>query len=175
MKLLVDFFPIFLFFIAYKLAGIYIATGVAILASFIQVAYEWLRHKRCDSMQIMTFLLILFLGGATLFLHNELFIKWKPTVINWLFGAVFLGSQFIGKQPFIQTLMKNQIALPPAIWQRLNFSWVLFFFFSGVANLYVVYHFDTNTWVDFKLFGLMGLTVVFVLLQAVYLARHVRV
>jgi len=174
MKLLVDFFPILLFFLAYKFFGIYWATGVAIAAAGLQVGYVRLRWRRWDKLQLMTLFLITVLGGATLFFHEEIFIKWKPTLINWLFAAVFLGSQYVGKAPIIQRLMKQQISLPAEIWRRLNLSWVVFFLLSGLANLYVVYHFDTNTWVNFKLFGLMGLTIIFIILQAFYLARHLR-
>lgn len=174
MKLLYDFFPILLFFAAYKFFGIYIATAIAIITTCLQVGYQWFRYKRCETIQIITLVLIVLLGGATLFLHNELFIKWKPTAINWLLGIIFLGSQFVSKEPFIQHLMQNQIRLSPSIWQRLNLSWVIFFFATGLANLYVAYHYDTNTWVNFKLFGLLGLTIGFIILQSIYLARHVK-
>lgn len=173
MKLLVDFFPILLFFAAYKFYGIYVATSAAISACFIQVAWHWYKNRSFDMMQIITLVLISALGGATLLLHNEMFIKWKPTAINWVFALVFLGSH-LSKQTIIQRLMQKNIALPNPIWLRLNLSWVLFFFLTGLANLYVVYHYDTNTWVNFKLFGLLGLTVAFVMLQAVYLAKHIK-
>ncbi len=174
MKVLADLFPVLLFFAAYKFLGIYVATAVAILASFIQVAVFWFRHRRFESMQVITLAMIALLGGATLISHNQLFIKWKPTVINWIFGLLFLGSQFFGKQPFIQRIMQKQIQLPPLVWKNLNLSWVLFFFLTGLANLYVVYHFSTNAWVNFKLFGMMGFTLVFVFAQALYLARHMK-
>ncbi|MBN2701563.1 MAG: septation protein A [Methylothermaceae bacterium] len=172
MKLLFDFFPIILFFAAYKLEGIYVATGVAIAATFVQVGYMWLRHRRVENMHLITLGLIVVFGGATLYFHDEEFIKWKPTVINWLFGVVFLASQFIGKKPFIQRMMAANVDLPQLVWYRLNLSWALFFLFLGAVNLFVVYTFDTDTWVNFKLFGMLGLTVGFVLLQAVFLARY---
>jgi intracellular septation protein len=174
MKLLFDLFPILLFFIAYKLAGIYIATIVAIFASTLEVFYTYVRYRRFETLQLVTMGLILVLGGATLWLHNELFIKWKPTLVNWLFGLFFLGSEFFGKEPFIQRLMKSQITLPSGIWISLNRAWSIFFLAMGFINLYVVYHFDTNTWVNFKLFGMMGLTFVFVILQAIFLSRHIK-
>lgn len=173
MKLLADFFPIILFFIAYKFYGIYVATGVAIGASTIQVAVFWVKNRRVETMHIITLVLILVLGGATLFLHNEMFIKWKPTAINWIFALVFMGSQFIGSKPLIKKMMEKNVSLPDVIWSRLNLSWVIFFALMGLANLYVIYNFDTNTWVNFKLFGVLGLTVVFVLIQAMYLTRHI--
>jgi len=174
MKLLFDLFPILLFFIAYKLAGIYVATLVAIATSVLEVLYTFVRYRRFDPLQLFTMGLIIVLGGATLWLHNELFIKWKPTMINWLFGLLFLGSEFFGKEPFIQKLMKEQVVLPSEIWLRLNKAWAGFFLAMGFVNLYVAYNFDTNTWVNFKLFGMMGLTFLFVIVQAVYLSKHLK-
>lgn len=172
MKFLYDFFPILLFFIAYKMYGIYAATVVAIVASIIQVGTFWLKHRRFENMHLVTLGLIVVLGGATLWLQDERFIKWKPTLVNWLFGLAFLGSQFIGKKPLVERMMSAAVQLPNEIWGRLNLIWVIFFVFMGVANLYVVYNYDTDTWVNFKLFGMMGLTFAFVIAQAFYLARH---
>ena len=172
MKFLYDFFPILLFFIAYKMYGIYAATVVAIVASVIQVGTFWLKHRRFENMHLVTLGLIVVLGGATLWLQDERFIKWKPTLVNWLFGLAFLGSQFIGKKPLVERMMSAAVQLPNEIWGRLNLIWVIFFVFMGVANLYVVYNYDTDTWVNFKLFGMMGLTFAFVIAQAFYLARH---
>lgn len=174
MKFLVDFFPIALFFIAYKVWGIYVATAVAIATSIVQVSYEWIRFRKIDKMQWATLGLIAVLGGATLVFHKEIFIKWKPTIINWLLAAVFWGSHYIGKEPIIKRMMNAQVKLPSDVWARLNLSWVAFFFISGVANLYVVYHFSTNAWVNFKLFGVLGMTFLFVILQAVYLSKYAK-
>jgi len=173
MKLLFDFLPILLFFIAYKISGIYVATAVAIIVSCVQVGFCWYKFRRLEYLHLITLLLIIVLGGATLFLHNDLFIKWKPTIINWLFALAFIGSQFIGHKPIIQRMLDGNVSLTPKIWQRLNLSWTLFFLAMGIVNLYVVYHYDTDTWVNFKLFGMLGLTVLFVLVQALYLARHI--
>ncbi len=172
MKLLFDFFPIILFFVAYKLQGIYVATLVAIVATFVQVGWLWLRHRRVETMHLVTLGLIVVFGGATLYLHDEQFIKWKPTVINWLFGLAFLVSQFVGEKPFIQRMMGGNIELPSSVWSRLNLSWALFFLFLGAVNLFVVYTFDTDTWVNFKLFGMLGLTLAFVVVQALFLSRY---
>jgi intracellular septation protein len=174
MKLLFDLFPVLLFFLAYKLYGIYAATAAAIAASFVQVGWFWWRYRRFETMHLVTLGLIAVLGGATLWLHNEDFIKWKPTVVNWLFGAAFLGSQFIGRKTLVERMMGGAIALPAAIWQRLNLGWATFFLLLGAANLYVVYHYDTDTWVNFKLFGMLGLSLAFMVAQAFYLARHVK-
>ena len=174
MKLLFDFFPIVLFFIAYKVWGIYVATATVIGASLLQVIAYWLKKRRFETMHLVTLALITVLGGATLLLQNELFIKWKPTAINWAFALVFLGSHFIGSKTIIQRMMQNNIELPSTIWKRLNMSWIGFFSLMGAVNLYVVYHFDTNTWVNFKLFGMLGLTLLFVIIQSIYMTRHVK-
>lgn len=173
MKLLFDFFPIIAFFIAYKCSGIYAATFIAILASLIQVL--WLRFKngKFEKIPLLTFGMMLLLGGATLFLQNELFIKWKPTVLYWTMAGVFLGSHFVGQRiPIMKRLAGETLPLSAHHWKRLNLSWVLFFMIMGCLNLYVVHYFDTNTWVNFKLFGTLGLTLVFILLQGVYLYKN---
>jgi len=172
MKLLFDFFPIALFFIAYKLYDIYAATMVAIGACTVQVAYSWLRHKKVAPMYLVSFVIVSIFGGLTLYLQDELFIKWKPTVINALFAVVFLGSHWVGEKTMIERMIGGNISLPAQIWKRLNLSWVLFFVTISVVNVIVLYNFDTSTWVNFKLFGMLGLTLVFVVLQSVYLARY---
>lgn len=172
MKFLFDFFPILLFFIAYKVFDIYTATAVAIAASFIQVGWFWIKHRRVEKMMIITLLMVTVLGGATLILQDETFIKWKPSVVNWLFGVAFLGSQFIGKKPIIQRMMEASVELPQKIWGRLNIAWSLFFISMGFLNLYIAYHFDTDTWVNFKMFGMIGLTFVFIIGQGFFLGRY---
>jgi intracellular septation protein len=174
MKLLFDLFPVLLFFVAFKWYGVYVATAVAMAAAFVQVGLFWAKHRRFETLHLMTAALILILGGATLLWQNETFIKWKPTAVNWLFALVFLGSHFMGSKTFTERMMGAAIDLPRAIWTRLNLSWVTFFFTLGCANLYVAYRFDTNTWVNFKLFGMMGLTLAFAIAQVIYLTRHVK-
>lgn len=174
MQFLYDFFPIIIFFTVYKIAGIYAATASAIIVSFAQVALYWLKHHKFSNLQVITFLIILLLGGATLILHKPIFIKWKPSIIYWLFALVFFCSHFIGKKPLICYMMDKKIKLPEKIWARLNFSWVIFFAILGLANIYVVYHYNTNTWVNFKLFGILGITIIFVVIQALYLTRFVK-
>lgn len=174
MKLLFDFFPILLFFVAYKLYGIYVATATAIVATVVQVGLFWLRHRRVEKMHLITLAIIVVFGGATLALHDPVFIKWKPTIAYWLFAVVFLGSQFLGGKSLIERMMGHAIQTTRAVWSRLNFAWVLFFVAMGFANLYVAYNYAEDTWVNFKLFGLMGLTLVFVLGQGVVLARYVQ-
>jgi len=173
MKFLADFFPVLLFFVAYKVYDIYVATAVAIVASFVQVTVHWLKHRRFENMHLVTLAIMVVFGGATLFLQDEMFIKWKPTVINWVFAAVFLGSHYIGEKTIIQRMMGAAMTLPDQVWVKLNISWILFFVAIGVLNLYVVYNFDTDTWVNFKLFGLMGITFAFVILQIPFLTKYI--
>ncbi|MCC5014918.1 MULTISPECIES: septation protein A [Legionella] len=172
MKLLFDFFPILIFFISYKLFGIYNATAIAMGAALIQVAFYRLKHQRYEKMHLISLALIFILGGATLFFHNPWFIKWKPTGIYWLTSLVFLGTSFIGKKPLIQKMMDGNISLPQKIWYRLNYAWAAFFVVMGGLNLYVAYFYSTDVWVNFKLFGGAGFTLIFVFLQAIYLTRH---
>ena len=176
MKLLFDFFPIFIFFIVYKLYGIFVATAALMVSAVVQVGWSWFRHRRVDTLYWVTLGLTLVLGGATLLLQDETFIKWKPTVVNWLFAAAFLISRYVGSKPILQRMMSANISLPNVIWLRLNWSWIIFFTVIGAINLYVAFsgHFTDDQWVDFKLFGMMGLTIVFVIGQAFYLSRHIK-
>jgi len=173
MKLLFDLFPVVLFFIAYKMYDIYTATAVIIVASIIQVGYFYFKNKRVEKMHVITLALILVLGGLTLILQDENFIKWKPTIVNWGFALVFFGSHYIGEKPIVERMMSQAIALADNIWIRLSWLWILFFIISGITNLYVAFNYDTDTWVDFKLFGLMGMTIVFILIQGVYISRYI--
>lgn len=177
MKFLFDFFPIALFFITFKFyddpqEGVLAATAVAIIATILQVFLFWLKNKRVEKMHIITLVLITVLGGATLILKDPVFIKWKPTGVNWMFAIAFLGSQFFGEKPFVKRMMAHAVDLPEAVWMKLNIAWVVFFTAMGFANLYVAFNFDLSTWVDFKTYGMLGLTVLFVILQAVFLAKH---
>jgi intracellular septation protein len=176
MKLLFDFFPIILFFVAYKLYDIYVATAAAMVAAVVHVAWSWYRNRRVENMQWVVMISIIVLGSATLLLHDDTFIKWKPTVVNWAFALAFLISQYVGHKPILQRLMADNISLPSEIWTRLNWSWIIFFTAGGAANLYVAFsgHFDQAAWVNFKLFGMLGLTLVFIIGQAFYLSRHVK-
>lgn len=174
MKLLFDLFPVVLFFIAYKIYDIYIATAVIIVASVVQVAYFYMKNKRVEKMHVITLALILVLGGLTLVLQDEDFIKWKPTIVNWGFALVFLGSHYIGQKPIVERMMGQAIALPDMIWIRLSWLWIAFFIFSGITNLYVAFNYDTDTWVNFKLFGLMGMTIVFIIIQGLYISRYIQ-
>ena len=172
MKFLYDFFPILLFFIAYKLYDIYVATAVAIASGFLQTGAFWLKHRRFENMHLVTLAFLILFGGATLLFRDPLFIKWKPTVVNWLFALVFMGSRYFGEKTLVERMMSHAITVPVPVWIRLNWAWVIFFTSMGLLNLYVAYTFDEETWVNFKLFGLMGLTFVFIFGQAFYLSRY---
>jgi intracellular septation protein len=215
MKFLFDFFPLLLFFVAFKFFGIFTATAVVIVATVIQVTWFRLRNGRFEKMHVITMVLVTLLGGLTLALHAKSFVMWKPTAVNWAFAAVFLGSHFIGKQPLIRRLLSAQIELPDRVWSRLSFMWVAFFFVAGAANIYFVHDYKTaetalrtavpnieeskienldcaidfsgdalalceaakhkeDVWANFKVPGTIGLTIVFILLQGLYLARHLK-
>ena len=174
MKLLYDFFPIMLFFVAYKLYGIYVATATAIVATIAQVGIFWWRHRRVEKMHVITLAIIVLFGGATLVLQDPVFIKWKPTIAYWMFAVVFLGSQFVGDRCIIERMMGHALQTSQSVWTRLNLAWVLFFVAMGFVNLYVAYNYSEDTWVNFKLFGLMGLTLVFVVGQGLVLARYMQ-
>jgi intracellular septation protein len=173
MKQLFEFFPILLFFIAYKFYDIYVATAVVIVATVIQVGVTWFKYRKVEVMQWITLALILVMGGATLYLHDEQFIKWKLSIIEWLFGIAFIGSQYIGEKPFIERMMSGSLDLPRVIWRRLNTVWGLFFMTVGFVNVYVMFNFNTDDWVSFKTFGVPGLMLVFIFLQMIYLYKHI--
>ncbi|MEW6445979.1 MAG: septation protein A [Pseudomonadota bacterium] len=172
MKVFFDFLPIILFFVAYKLEGIYVATAVAIAATLIQVAYTWLRTRKLEPMHLVSLGLIVVFGGATLLFQNPLFIMWKPTILYALFAAAFLGSRFIGEKTLVERMMGGMMSAPRAVWLRVNTAWAVFFLFLAVLNVYVAYNYSEEDWVNFKLFGLLGLTLVFMIGQGLWLARH---
>ena len=172
MKLLLDFFPIILFFVVFKVWGIYAATAVAIVATIVQIAYLRFKNGKIEPMQWMSLGVIVLFGGATLLAHDENFIKWKPTVLYWLMGGALLIGQLVFKKNLLRSVMGAQLQLPDAIWLKLNWAWSAFFAVMGALNIWIAYHFDTDTWVNFKLFGGMGLMVVFVIAQAIYMSRY---
>jgi intracellular septation protein len=172
MKLLFDFFPILLFFAAFKLADIYVATGVAIVATIGQIAWLKLRGKAVEPMQWASLGIIVVFGGMTLLFHDETFIKWKPTVLYALFAiGLLVAPRFTGKNP-LRSIMGAQVQLPDPIWQRLTLAWVGFFACMGVLNLVIAYSFPLDVWVNFKVFGTLALTVVFVVVQALWIGRY---
>jgi intracellular septation protein len=172
-KILFDYFPIILFFIAFKMYDIYVATFVTLAATVLQMGIYWLKFRRFALTHIITFAVLFLLGGTTLIFKDPIFIKWKPTAVSWVLALVCLGSQFITQKNFLQYLLDKQISLPQHAWTKLNLSWIVFFVVMGTANLYVVYNCDTATWVNFKLFGFLGATLAFSVLQSVYMARYI--
>jgi len=175
-KFLFDLFPLILFFIAYRFADIYAATAVAIAASVAQ--FIWLRAtgKQIEATHWINLSVIVIFGGATLWLQSDVFIKWKPTVLYWLFGGALLGARLLFGRNLMQRLLGKQIELPAPAWEKLNLSWALFFLAAGAINLYVAFsgHFTESQWVNFKVFGLMGLLLVFVIGQSLWLGRHMQ-
>jgi len=201
MKFLIEFLPIILFFAAYQLYSlipasiiesinsvmpfalspsnqsdsIYFATLVAIVVSGLSVLIYFIKHRGFNKNQTITFVLFLIFGGATLFLRDPTFIKWKPTVINLVFALIFLGSAFIGDKPLSQRFLGNAIEAPNTIWNKLNTAWIIFFLFVAAINLYIAYNFSEEIWVNFKLFGMMGLTIAFIIIQMIILNRYITV
>jgi intracellular septation protein len=173
MKFLFDLLPVVLFFAAFKLWDIYVATAVAIAATFVQVGWLKLTKRRVEPMLWASLGIIAVFGGATLLLQDETFIKWKPTVLYWLLGAVLAGAALLFRRNLIRSMLSEQVQLPETVWSRLNWSWIGFFAFMGGANLYVAYNYSTDLWVNFKLFGGTGLMLVFVVVQALFLAKYV--
>ena len=203
MKFLFDMFPVILFFGVFKwgeghaasaqamvgqyLSGlvsggsvgleqapILLATAVAILATIAQIGYLLVRGRKVDGMLWVSLAIIVVFGGATIYFHNEAFIKWKPTVLYWVFALALVGAQFIMGKNLIRLMMKAQIDLPDAIWTRLNMAWAAFFATMGVVNLYIAFNFPTSTWVNFKLFGFMGMMIAFVVAQTMFLSKYIK-
>lgn len=174
MKFLFDLFPIILFFIVFKTAGIFAATAAAIVATLAQIGWVKFRHGKVDGMLIASGVIIVVFGGATLLLHDETFIKWKPSVLYWLFAIVLAGAEIFWRKNLIRSMMGQQIDMPDAIWRKLNHAWAGFFALLGVANIYVAFNYPTETWVNFKLFGTTGLMLAFVILQSLLLSKHVQ-
>jgi intracellular septation protein len=174
LKLLLDFFPIILFFAAFKLWDIYVATGVAIVATILQIG--WLRYStgKVEPMQWLSLGIIVLFGGATILAHDDTFIKWKPTVLYWLMGGTLAAGLLVFRKNLLKSLMGAQMQLPDAGWRAMTWSWVTFFAVMGVLNLWVAFNFDTDTWVNFKLFGGLGLMAVFVIGQALFLNRYMK-
>lgn len=174
MKFLFEMFPIILFFTAYKFKGIYVATSVAIAASILQIAYAYIKNKKVEKPMIISLAVIVVFGGLTLLVHNEMFIKWKPTVLYGIFSAALLIGRYMFDKNFIRLMLQKQIELPENIWDRLNNSWAVFFAAVGGLNLYIVYNYSTSVWVNFKLFGVLGCMILFVIIQSAILAPHIK-
>jgi intracellular septation protein len=171
MQFLQDFWPVIVFFVTYKAADIYMATIALMIALPVQIAWQWFRQRSVNKMLLISGLLVLLFGTATLVFKDKTFIQWKPTIANWLFAAAFLISQFVGKKITIaERIMGEAIELPRKLWSQLNLMWVVYFTSLGGLNLLVAYNFDEATWVNFKLFGTLAFTVVMVVAQGVWIS-----
>lgn len=174
-KFFFDLFPLVLFFAAFKFADdIFVATGVAIAATVVQFIWLKATGKEIEATHWINLTVIVVFGGATLYFHNDTFIKWKPTVLYWLFSGIMLGSRLVFRRNIMQTLMGGQVSLSPPVWDKLNYSWAGFFVFAGLLNLFVAFsgHFTESQWVNFKVFGLLALLVIFVIVQSLWLGKH---
>ena len=172
MQILIDFLPIIVFFATYKFAGMFAATGMLMAAMALQIAIQWFQQGTVNKMLLTSGILVGVFGGITLLFRNPIFIQWKPTIVNWLFAVIFFGSQLIGNKTVIERIMGHAIELNGSMWRQLNLMWVANFAFLGAANLYVVYNYEESTWVNFKLFGMLGLTLVMALAQALWIAAR---
>jgi intracellular septation protein len=173
MSSLLEFLLLAAFFGAYLWRGIFFATGVLMVGSVVVLAVSYWRTRKLEPMPLAVTVLALVLGGVTLISHDPVFIKWKFSIVEWLFGLVFIGSHFM-RRPLIQKILGSQITLPPLIWNRLNLMWAGFFLLLGCVNVFVIYQFDTATWVQFKVWWSTGAMLVFVILQAIYMSRHIQ-
>lgn len=171
MKAWLDFLPLVLFFVAYKLAGIYTAAAVLMVSVTLLYAFIWWQERQLQTSQWITLVATVVLGGLTLIMHDEAFLQWKAPAVNVLLALIFAGSAYIGEKSLIERLMGQALQLSQDQWRQLNLAWVIFFLFCAAANAYVVvYH--TEWWVDFKLFGSLGLTFAFIIAQGVWLSRQ---
>ncbi|HUQ73448.1 MAG TPA: septation protein A [Burkholderiales bacterium] len=171
MKFLFDLLPVAFFFVAIQIWDIFVATAVAIGATILQVGYLLVRRKKVEPMLWSSLAIIVVFGGLTLYLRDKTFILWKPTVLYWLFAAVLAGAAALGRN-LIRTVLSDQMRLPDAVWVRLNWAWVAFFAVMGVVNLYVAFNYSEKAWATFKLFGGMGLMLLFVVGQSMVLAKY---
>lgn len=172
MKQLLDFLPLVVFFIFYKLYDIYVASGALIAATALALVVSWVLYRKLEKMTIITFLLVTVFGSLTLIFHNDEFIKWKVTVIYTLFATALLFSQWWMEKPFIQSMLGKELTLPSTVWRKLNIAWALFFFVCGLVNIYVAFWLPESVWVNFKVFGLTALTLVFTLFSGLYIWRY---
>lgn len=172
MKQLFEFIPLLVFFALYKLYDIYVATAALMVVTVVQMAFVWFRNGKLEKMHWVTLVLILVFGGFTLLFHDDSFIKWKVTVINLLFAGALLISQWVFNKPLIKQMLGKELQLPDAIWRRVNLAWAGFFALCAALNTYIAFHLPQSVWVNFKVFGLLGMTLVFTLLTVFYLYRH---
>jgi intracellular septation protein len=177
MQALLEFAPLAAFLVAYYAAGLYTATAVLMAAMASLLVIDYARGRRIPPMHALSAVLVFLFGSATLLLHNQRFIQWKPTVFFWLASLAFLGSFWIGERTLVQRLLSAALGgedsrVPAIIWQRLNALWVVFYALLGGLNLLVAFNASERTWVNFKVFGLTLVTLIFVASQVAWLARR---
>lgn len=172
MKQFLDFLPLIVFFAFYKLYDIYVASGALIVATALALVFTWFKYRKIEKMTLITFLMVLVFGTLTLVFHNDLFIKWKVTIIYTLFALALLISQLVLKKPLVQRMLGKELTLPDKVWNNLYLAWAVFFLVCGLANIYVAFWLPQSVWVNFKVFGLTALTLVFTLLSGIYIYRH---
>lgn len=174
MSAVLEFLLLAAFFAGYLWKGIFFATGVLMVGSVLVLAISWWHSRKFEALPLAVTILAVVLGSVTLVFHDAVFIKWKFSIVEWLFGVVFLATQFM-RQTLIERMLGAQIRVPVGIWRRLNLLWALFFILLGSANVYVIYHYDTAAWMNFKVWWSTGAMLVFVIAQALYMSRHVQV
>jgi intracellular septation protein len=172
MQLLFEFLPLIAFFVAFVMYDLYVATATIIVAIALQIAYQWFRHRKVNNMLLISGALVAVFGGITLVLRNPLFIQWKVTVVNWLFAAAFLGSQLFGDKTFTERVMGQAVQLDKAVWRQLNTLWVANFTVIGAVNLYVMYNFDLEVWAYFKTWGMIALSLLMAVGQAIWISSR---
>ena len=172
MKQFFDFIPLLVFFAVYKFYDIYTATAALMVVTVLQIAITWFTLRKLEKMHLITLAMVLVFGGFTLFFHDDAVIKWKVTVINLLFSAALLVSQFVLKKPLIKQMLGKEMQLPDAIWSRVNLAWAGFFAVAAATNTYIAFHLPQEVWVNFKVFGLLGMTLLFTVATVFYLYRH---
>ena len=172
MKQFFDFIPLLVFFAVYKFYDIYTATAALMVVTVLQIAITWFTLRKLEKMHLITLAMVLVFGGFTLFFHDDAFIKWKVTVINLLFSAALLVSQFVLKKPLIKQMLGKEMQLPDAIWSRVNLAWAGFFAVAAATNTYIAFRLPQEVWVNFKVFGLLGMTLLFTVATVFYLYRH---
>ncbi|WP_394247230.1 septation protein A [Vibrio profundi] len=172
MKQILDFIPLIVFFVLYKMHDIYVATGALILASAVQILLTYIIYKKVEKMQLITFLMVAIFGGMTIFLHDDNFIKWKVTIVYALFAVGLSVSHMLGKSA-IKGMLGKEITLPDKVWSKINWAWTVFFVACALLNVYVAFNLPLDVWVNFKVFGLLVATLVFTLLTGIYIYKHI--
>ncbi|PKF76701.1 septation protein A [Vibrio sp. vnigr-6D03] len=171
MKQLIEFIPLIIFFVLYKMYDIYVATGALIVATAIQIVLTFIVYRKFEKMQLITFVMVAVFGGMTLFLQDESFIKWKVTIVYLVFAIGLFVTQLMGK-PLIKGMLAKEISLPDSAWSKINYAWIVFFSFCAALNVYVAFTMSLDIWVNFKVFGLLAATFGFMILTGIYIYKQ---